>query len=140
MKELKFEEEIKKEDWEPLFGKFFIHIQESPLYNGITLYHVVPTEMGFALYWHNTTNSRPYEEYQQFGTFREPYVNRMVSDFISLYLHAKLETVEETDVAEVENLMREIENARRSMCECSSSAANLADEISDRISSLIDHN
>ena len=102
MKELKFEEEIKKEDWEPLFGKFFIHIQENPLYNGITLYHVVPTELGFALYWHNTTNSRPYEEYQQFGTFREPYVNRRVSDFISLYLHAKLETVEETDVAEVE--------------------------------------
>ena len=132
--------EIKKEDWEPLFGKFFIHILESPLYNGITLYHVVPTELGFALYWHNTANGRPYEEYQQFGVFREPYVNKRVSEFISLYLHAKLETVEETDVAEVETLMREIENARSSMCECNSSAANLADEISDRISSLIDHN
>ena len=140
MKELKFEEEIKKEDWEPLFGKFFIHIQENPLYNGITLYHVVPTELGFALYWHNTTNSRPYEEYQQFGTFREPYVNRRVSDFISLYLNAKLDTVEDTDVEEVETLMREIENARHSMCENSNNTANLAKEISDRISSLIDHN
>lgn len=140
MKELKFEEEIKKEDWEPLFLKWFVHIPESPLYNGITLYHVVPTELGFILYWRNTTNSRPYEDYQQFGSFREPYVNRNVSNFISLYLNAKLTTVEETDAAEVETLMREIENARRSMCESSSNAAKLANEISDRISSLIDHN
>lgn len=140
MKELKFEEEIKKEDWEPLFGKWYAHIQESPLYNGITLYHVVPTELGFILYWRNTTNDRPYEEYQQFGTFREPYVNRRVSDFISLYLNEKLTTVEETDVVEVETLMGEIENARHSMCENSRNAAKLADEISDRISSLIGHN
>lgn len=140
MKELKFEEEIKREDWEPLFGKWFVHIQKSPLYNGITLYHVVPTELGFTLYWHNTTNDRPYEDYQQFGTFRESSMNRRVWEFISLYLNSKLTTVEETDVEEVETLMREIENARRSMCENSSNAAKLTNEISDKISSLIDHN
>ena len=140
MKELKFEEEIKREDWEPLFGKWFVHIQESPLYNGITLYHVVQTELGFALYWHNTTNDRPYEDYQQFGAFRESSMNRRVWEFISLYLNSKLTTVEETDVEEVETLMREIENARRSMCENSSNAAKLTNEISDKISSLIDHN
>lgn len=140
MKELKFEEEIKREDWEPLFGKWFVHIQKSPLYNGITLYHVVPTELGFALYWHNTTNDRPYEYYQQFGAFRESSMNRNVWEFISLYINSKLTTVEETDVEEVETLMREIENARRSMCENSSNAAKLTNEISDKISSLIDHN
>lgn len=140
MKELKFEEEIKKEDWEPLFSKWFVHIPEGPLYNGITLYHVVPAELGFILYWHNTTNGSPYEEYQRFGSFREPYVNRMVSGFVSLYLNEKLTTVEETDVAEVETLMREIENARRQMCESTSNAIKLADEISDRVSSLINHN
>ena len=39
MKELKFEEEIKKEDWEPLFGKFFLHIQfDGMTNNDDTLY------------------------------------------------------------------------------------------------------
>ena len=140
MKELKFEEEIKREDWEPLFGKWFVYCPENAFYNGVTLYHVIPTEIGLILYWSNTTNNASYEEYQSFGTFTEFRVSKRVSEFISLYVRGNLTTVEETDVDDVKNLMQEIENARRTSIENNTKAVNAANEISERILSLIDHN
>lgn len=144
MKELKFEEKIKREDWEPLFGKWFVYCPESVFYNGVTLYHVIPTELGLILYWRNTTNNASYEEYQSFGTFTEFKVNKRVSEFISLYVRGKLTTVEETEVDNVKNLMQEIENARRASIENNTktvnAAINAANEISERILSMVDHN
>lgn len=140
MKELTFTEKIEREDWEPLFGKWYIHIPANPVFDGVTLYHIVPTEIGFALYWRNTVNCCPYEDYQQFGEFREYAVNRKVSEFVSLLLQGMLKIVEKTDVEEVENLMAELEIARNSMIDCNKNVTGMGQEITERISSLIDHN
>ena len=51
-----------------------------------------------------------------------------------------LKIVEKTDVEEVENLMAELEIARNSMIDCNKNVTGMGQEITERISSLIDHN
>lgn len=71
MKKLEFKEELKREDWEPLDGKWYFADNSKHLLSDFAVYNVTVTKMGVLLYYINNYSVSWCEEYKPFGTYTE---------------------------------------------------------------------
>ena len=110
MKKLEFTETFKREDWEPLYGKWFIEPLVEPFFQ-IVLYKVIPTECGFVVYRlvGNGCQNEGHASYEkEYSSTNVPFtIYKFVDDFIS----ERLKPIDESRVEDVKNIMNELNDA-----------------------------
>lgn len=71
MKKIEFKEEMKREEWEPLDGKWYFADNSGHLLSDFAVYNVTVTKMGVLLYSINNYSLSWCEEYKSFGAYAE---------------------------------------------------------------------
>lgn len=135
MKELKFTETFNREDWEPLYGKWFIEPLEEPFFQ-IVLYKVIPTECGFVVYRlaDGCQNEGHISYEKEYSSTDVPYiVCRFVCDFIS----DRLKPIDESRVEDAKNIMNELNDAVKAQLKSSEQYNDSLKNIKEKISSLL---
>ena len=106
MKKFEFKEELKREDWEPLDGKWF----SKNIYGDFSLYRVKLTDFGVLLYTISGVGCTGNEEYKSFGAYNENqlrYTN--VKVFVDFYCDGILKEITEDDARFVLDKFKEKE-------------------------------
>ena len=136
MKPLNFTEKFKKEDWEPLYGKWFIYPLEEPFFQ-IVLYKVIPTECGFVVYRlaSNGCQNEGHASYEkEYCSTNVPFtVYKFVDDFIS----ERLKPIDESRVGDVKNIMNELNDAVEAQRKSGEQYNDSLKNVKERILSLV---
>lgn len=140
MEKIKFTEKFKKEDWEPLYGKWFYRIIGQVFgytFDYWEIYKVTKTERGFAVYKFASNGT----ESESFATYYDEYkcseIPNDVSLFVDLYVSGQLIPLDESKVGDVKNLMAEIETANKSYEAAQVTLSDARKNISERFLSLV---
>lgn len=136
MKPLNFTETFKREDWEPLYGKWFIDPLREPLLH-LALYKVIPTECGFVVYTlaSNGGQNEGHVSYEkEYNSTNVPFiVCRFVDDFIS----ERLKPIDESRVEDAKNIMNELHDAFEAQRKSGEQYNDSLKSIKEKISSLL---
>ena len=136
MKPLKFTETFEREDWEPLYGKWFIYPLGEPFYQ-IALYKVIPTECGFVVYrlTSNGCQNEGHVSYEkEYSSTDVPYtVCQFVYDFIS----ERMKPIGESRVEDAKNIMNEFKEAIEVQRQSDERYNDFLKKIKEKISSLL---
>lgn len=135
MKKLTFTEKFKKEDWEPLYGKWFIEPLEEPFFQ-IVLYKVIPTECGFVVYrLADGCQNEAHASYEkEYSSTDVPFtVYRFVVDFIS----ERLKPIDESRVEDAKNIMNELNDTIKAHLKSGEWYNDSLKNIKERILSLV---
>lgn len=136
MKPLNFTETFKREDWEPLYGKWFIDPLWEPFFQ-IVLYKVIPTECGFVVYSliSNGCQNEGHVSYEkEYISTGVPFiVCRFVEDFIS----ERLKPIDESRVEDVKNIMNELNDAIEAQRKSGEQYNDSLKNVKERILSLL---
>ena len=98
MKKLEFREELKREDWEPLDGKWYVMDGSTTVFTNFTLYNVKVTRLGILLYLLNGMTFGESESYKSFGKYGENgFQFTPFKLFIDEFCDGKLHEIDEED-------------------------------------------
>lgn len=134
MERLTFTEKFKKEDWEPLYGKWFIEPLEEP-FSQIVLYKVIPTECGFVVYrLADGCQNEGHASYEkEYNSTSVPYIIcRFIDDFIS----ERLKPIDESRVEDAKNIMNEFKDTIKAQIKSGEQYNDSLKNIKERILSL----
>lgn len=136
MKPLNFTETFKREDWEPLYGKWFIDPSVKPFYQ-IVLYKVIPTECGFVVYelMNNGCQNEEYASYEkEYSSTNVPYI---IFHFVNDFISERLKPIDESRVEDVKNIMNELNDTIEAQCKSGEQYNDSIENIKEKISSLL---
>ena len=136
MKKLNFTETFKREDWEPLYGKWFFASLDGP-YDGCEIYKITKTECGFAVYrlLSNGCQSEGIISYdKEYTATNVPFT---VYQFVDNSVSGKLKPLDESRVGDMKRLMSEFNETRESRRDSEEKFNNSIEGIKERILSLL---
>jgi hypothetical protein len=139
MEKIKFTEKFKKEDWEPLYGKWFYETIEKVgcTFDYWTIYKVTKTELGFTVYRLISNGV----ESESFATYNDAYrVSEMPCDvrlFVDSFASGQLRPLDESKVGDVKNLIAEVKAADKSYEDAQVTLRDSRKNIFERFLSLV---
>ena len=98
MNKLRFLEELKREDWEPINGKWYFADNSKNILVDFVVYNVTVTRRGVLLFSVNNFSATDCEEYKPFGTYTENgFVCSNFRTFIDAFCDNKLKEISNED-------------------------------------------
>ena len=136
MKPLNFTETFKREDWEPLYGKWFIDPLREPLLD-LALYKVIPTECGFVIYRlaSNGCQNEGHVSYEkEYNSTNVPFI---VCRFVDNFISECLKPIDESRVEDAKNVMNELNDAIEAQRKSGEQYNDSLKNVKERILSLV---